>query len=93
MRLFLVAKRELPRMLPLFRDPGVPSWAKMLAVLAAVLIVSPLDLLSDIPLLGFFDDAVLLAFVLHAFVRFADSRSAANLIPVKAVGSNVSRQR
>ena len=69
MRLFLVAKRELPRTFPLFRDPAVPAWAKVLAVLAAVLIVSPLNLLSDIPLLGFFDDAVMLAFVLHAFVR------------------------
>ena len=89
MRLFLVAKRELPRALPLLRDPGVPAWAKVFALVAAILIVSPLDILSDIPLLGFFDDAVLLAFVLHAFVRFADARSAANLIPVRVVGSNV----
>ncbi len=93
MRLFLVAKKELPRTLPLFRDPAVPTWAKALALLAAVLIVSPLNLLSDIPLLGFFDDAVLLAFVLHAFVRFADSRSMAGLVPVKVVGSNVRTQR
>ena len=93
MRLFLVAKKELPRALPLFRDPAVPTWAKVLALLAAVLVVSPLNFLSDIPLLGFFDDAVLLAFVLHAFVRFADARSVPHLIPVEVVGSSVKRQR
>lgn len=87
MRLFLVAKRELPRALPLFRNPAVPAWAKLLALVAAVLIVSPLNLLSDIPLLGFFDDAVLLAIVLHQFVKFADYRAMANFVPVKVVGS------
>ena len=71
----------------------MPAWAKVLAVLAAVLIVSPLNLLSDIPLLGFFDDAVMLAFVLHAFVRFADARSMKNLVPVKVVGSSVRASR
>jgi uncharacterized membrane protein YkvA (DUF1232 family) len=92
MRLFLVAKKELPRALPLFRDPAVPTWAKVLALLAAVLVVSPLNLLSDIPLLGFFDDAVLLAFVLHAFVRFADARCAATLVPVKVARRGDARQ-
>jgi uncharacterized membrane protein YkvA (DUF1232 family) len=91
MRVFLVAKKELPRALPLFRDPAVPTWAKVLTLFAAVLVISPLNILSDIPLLGFFDDAVLLAFVLHAFVRFADARSNSNLVPVKVVGSSVRR--
>ena len=93
MRLFLAAKKELPRALPLFRDPAVPTWAKVFALLAAVLVVSPLNLLSDIPLLGFFDDAVMLAFVLHAFVRFADARSAASVVPAKVVGPNLRPQR
>jgi uncharacterized membrane protein YkvA (DUF1232 family) len=91
MRVFLVAKKEFPRALPLFRDPAVPAWAKVLALLAAVLVISPLNILSDIPLLGLFDDAVLLAFVLHTFVRFADGRSNAHLVPVKVVGSSVRR--
>jgi uncharacterized membrane protein YkvA (DUF1232 family) len=97
MRLFLVAKRELPRALPLLRDPAVPSWAKALALFAAVLIVSPLDILSDIPVLGLFDDVVLLAFVLHLFVKFADARSSNRLVPsrvpMKVVGSQTSKRR
>lgn len=68
-------QRQVPRVLPLMKDAGVPLWAKVLAIGAAVLIVSPLDILSDIPIVGFFDDAVLLGFVVNAFVRFAESRT------------------
>ncbi len=84
MRLLLAAKRDLPRVLPLFRDAAVPSWAKVLVVLAALFIVSPLNILSDIPLLGLFDDAALLAVVLHQFVRFAEARRTA-YVPVRVV--------
>ncbi len=87
MRLFLAAKREVPRVLPLFRDPAVPMWAKTLTILAAVFVISPLNFLSDIPLLGFFDDAALLALVLHQFVRFADSHTRASA-PVRVVDSS-----
>jgi uncharacterized membrane protein YkvA (DUF1232 family) len=70
-------RHEIPRIVPLFRDARVPAWAKAAAVLAAVLIVSPLDLLGDIPLLGFFDDGALLLFVVHLFVSFAEKRTQA----------------
>lgn len=74
-RTIAAARHELPRIVPLFRDGRVPPWAKILTVLAAVLIVSPLDLLGDIPLLGFFDDGALLLFVVHLFVSFAEKRT------------------
>jgi uncharacterized membrane protein YkvA (DUF1232 family) len=75
LRMAGVVYRELPRIVPLFRDGRVPAWAKVLAVLAAVLIVSPLDLLGDIPVVGLFDDAALLLFVAHQFVTFAEKRT------------------
>lgn len=76
MRTFVAVKDELPRVLPLFRDPAVPTWAKLLAVLAALFVVSPLNFLSDIPVLGFFDDAALLALIIHRFVNYAESHKA-----------------
>ncbi len=70
------ARHELPRVLPLFRDARVPLSAKIGAVAAAIFILSPLNIFGDIPLLGFFDDAALLAFVVHYFVKFAEGRIA-----------------
>jgi uncharacterized membrane protein YkvA (DUF1232 family) len=74
-RLLATTRHELPRIAPLFRDGRVPAWSKVLAVLVALLIVSPIDVLGDIPILGFFDDAALLLFVMHTFVRFAERRA------------------
>lgn len=87
-RTLSAARRELPRVIPLYRDARVPLWAKIAAIAAALLVVSPLNILGDIPLLGFFDDAALLAFVVHYFVRFAEGRIAnAFVVPnVKNVG-------
>ncbi len=58
-------------MLPLFRDPAVPVWLKAATALLAALIISPLDLFGDIPLVGFADDAALLALLATAFVQIA----------------------
>jgi uncharacterized membrane protein YkvA (DUF1232 family) len=71
MRLFAGVKSALPRVLPLFRDPAVPLWLKAATVIAAGLIISPLDLFGDIPLLGFVDDAALLALLVTGFVAIA----------------------
>ena len=67
-----VAQRELPRVAPLMRDRGVPLWMKLAALLAIVFVISPLNILGDVPLLGFLDDAALIALVLHQFVRLAE---------------------
>jgi uncharacterized membrane protein YkvA (DUF1232 family) len=69
---FAAAQRALPRVLPLAKDARVPFWLKAAALCAALLIVSPLDIFGDIPVLGFLDDAVLLALVLNLFVRLAE---------------------
>jgi len=75
-RILSAARRELPRVLPLVRDPRVPTWAKIAAGAAALLIVSPLNLLGDLPVIGLVDDVALLLFVIHEFVRFGERRIA-----------------
>ena len=89
-RTFNAARHELPRLLPLYRDARVPTWAKVAAVAAAVVIVSPLNVLGDIPLLGFFDDAALLAFVIHYFVRFAEGRIENEIVSARKTTSAAS---
>ena len=84
-RIFTTARRALPRILPLFRDARVPFWLKAGAVALALLIVSPVDIFGDIPILGFFDDAVLLALALNAFVRFAEGFVLREAVPVRTV--------
>lgn len=83
-RTIAAVRHEVPRIVPLFRDARVPAWSKALAILAAVLIVSPLDLFGDIPFLGFFDDGALLLFVVHLFVRFAEKRTYVDSEPLVA---------
>lgn len=67
-----IARHELPRVLPLLRDGRIPLRVKIAAGLAAVFIISPLNILGDIPLLGFLDDAALLLFLAHWFVSYAE---------------------
>lgn len=52
---------EVLRWWPLLRHPRVPGRAKLLAVLAMVYLVAPLDLIPDtIPVLGWVDDWLVL---------------------------------
>jgi uncharacterized membrane protein YkvA (DUF1232 family) len=71
LRLFAASPRRLMRAFELFRHPRVPLSLKLLATAGALLILSPLDLLGDIPVLGIFDDAALLALLLAWFVHAA----------------------
>jgi uncharacterized membrane protein YkvA (DUF1232 family) len=75
-----VAARELATLLPnlillfkdLARDPNVPHRAKVVLALAAVWLVSPIDLLPEfLPVLGPLDDAVVAALALRYLVRRA----------------------
>jgi uncharacterized membrane protein YkvA (DUF1232 family) len=77
-----VAARELATLLPnlillfkdLARDPRVPRRAKVVLALAAVWLVSPIDLLPEfLPVLGPLDDAVVAALALRYLVRWAGS--------------------
>jgi len=72
-RLLSSARTLLPRVFPLMRHPGVPLAAKVATVVGAMFIVSPLDILGDIPVIGFIDDAILLSLLGTAFVRFGES--------------------
>jgi len=92
LRTLAAAARELPRVIPLMRNPAVPGGAKIAALVAACLIVSPLDIFGDIPILGQIDDVVLLGYVVHLFVKFAEkslanARVEHNVTPAPAVGS------
>ena len=68
-RLFFTLRTTAVRAFELIRDVRVPLRLKVLALLAAVFVLSPLNILGDIPLIGIVDDAALLALLLNWFVR------------------------
>ncbi len=74
-RLLLAVKSSLFRTVPLMRDARVPLALKAGTVALALLIVSPVDLFSDIPGLGLLDDAALLSLVCYWFVRLASQHA------------------
>ena len=52
-------KKEIMMVWAMLRNPAAPSLAKLVALLAAVYIISPVDLVPDvIPILGWIDDGV-----------------------------------
>jgi uncharacterized membrane protein YkvA (DUF1232 family) len=53
------------------RHPAVPLHLKIIAAALALLIISPLNLLGDIPFLGLFDDVALLGLLAGWFVGMA----------------------
>ena len=69
-RLFRVW-RSFGSALRLMRDPGVPLHLKLIAGALALVIISPVNILGDIPLLGLFDDVALLALLAGWFTRAA----------------------
>ena len=71
LRLLLTSRRNLVRAYALIQHPRVPLRLKLLGIGAALFILSPLNVLGDIPLLGIVDDAALLALLLGWFVRSA----------------------
>ena len=71
LRALYFARRNLLRVLPLMRDARVPIALRATAIALALFIVSPLNILGDIPLIGFFDDAALLVLLASWFVSRA----------------------
>ena len=69
LRLAVALRKTASRAIVALFDGRVPGRLKWSALAAAVLVISPLDLLGDIPLLGVVDDAALLALVLAWFTR------------------------
>ena len=70
-RLFTATRKSLPQVIPLMRHPRVPLALKILTGIAALLIVSPIDLFGDLPVIGALDDAALLTLAAMVFVRLA----------------------
>ncbi len=71
LKLLLTSRRTAVRAYALIRDARVPMRLKLLAGVALLFILSPLNILGDIPLLGIADDAVLIGLLLSWFVRVA----------------------
>ncbi len=80
-RLLFTAKTAIFRTLPLIRDTRVPVSLKLIAAAIGVLIVSPVDLFSDIPVLGALDDAALLALLCMWFVHQASKHVERDVTP------------
>ncbi len=70
-RLLFAAARNWKRVLPLMRDARVPLQFKIGTLALGALIISPIDVFGDIPVLGWFDDALLLTLLCSAFVWIA----------------------
>jgi uncharacterized membrane protein YkvA (DUF1232 family) len=90
LRLFMAAKTAVFRAFPLVRDARVPLTLKLIAAALAVLIVSPIDIFGDIPVLGALDDAALLTLLCMWFVGQAGRH--VEPIPVRAGSSRRGRQ-
>ena len=66
----------------LFQDPRVPMWQKAAVLSALGIVVSPLDLIQAIPVVGEISDVMLAMFILDAFVKLA---------PAEAVNEHITR--
>lgn len=63
------------------RDERVPARLKIITGALALLIISPMDVFGDIPILGLFDDAVLLTLLCMLFVWLATQTVEKNVTP------------
>ena len=82
-RLLFAAASSVKRAWPLLRDERVPGGLKIVTGVLALLVISPLDIFSDIPVLGLLDDAVLLTLLCMLFVRLATQTVEKNVTPVR----------
>lgn len=70
-RLFALLRNEGRLVWAMLRDPRAPGLSKLVAVLAVLYVVSPVDLVSDlIPVLGWIDDGLIAYFLLKLAMRF-----------------------
>jgi uncharacterized membrane protein YkvA (DUF1232 family) len=69
--LLVAAKTGIFRTVPLLRDERVPLSLKLVAVAIGLLVISPIDVFGDIPVLGALDDAALLTLLCMWFVSQA----------------------
>ena len=83
-RLLFVAASNFKRAWPLMRDERVPLALKAAAGVLALLIISPVDVFGDIPVLGLLDDAVLLTLLCTLFVWVATQALERNVTPARS---------
>ncbi|QNP47900.1 YkvA family protein [Diaphorobacter aerolatus] len=70
-RLFTMFRKEIMLAWAVLRDPRAPNAAKLVTVLAALYVVSPVDFVSDfIPVLGWLDDGLIAYFLLQVAFKF-----------------------
>ena len=77
LKLLFTSRRSLARIPALVQSARVPMRLKLIALALALFIISPLNILGDIPLLGIVDDMALLALLVNWFVRTAERHEAA----------------
>lgn len=70
-RLLAVFRKELRLAWAVLRDPQAPKAAKLVTVMAALYVISPVDFVSDfIPVLGWLDDGLIAYLLLQLAFKF-----------------------
>ena len=70
-RLLSLFRKEMLLAWAVLRDPRAPKAAKLVTVLAALYVISPVDFVSDfIPVLGWLDDGVIAFLLLQLSFKF-----------------------
>ena len=73
-------RKELRLAWAVLRDPRAPKAAKLVTVLAALYVISPVDFISDfIPVLGWLDDGLIAYLLLQLAFKFLPPELLASL--------------
>ena len=73
-QLFALLRTEGKVILAMLRDPRAPKLSKLVAILALLYVISPVDFVSDlIPVLGWVDDGVIALLLLKLAIHFLPS--------------------
>ncbi len=79
-RLFTMFRKEIMLAWAVLRDPRAPKSAKLVTILAALYVISPVDFVSDfIPVLGWLDDGLIAYFLLQLAFKFLPADLLASL--------------
>ena len=81
LRTLFLARRNIGRIFPLMRDERVPASLKAIAVVLAILVFTPVNILGYIPIVGFLDDAALLMMISSWFVDAASKHVVRDVTP------------
>lgn len=82
--MFWSLRQNAMRVGRLFLDKRVPGALKAATVLGALVIVSPIDLLGDLPVIGMFDDVALLGLLALLFLRLCPREVVEEYMPAAA---------